>query len=67
MGVGGQGYAPVAIPPGDRQPISQEVCWVPGSFWKGAKNLFPTEIRSSDGSNFVAVVFLNYKVWETGI
>jgi hypothetical protein len=60
MSVGGQGYAPVTQPrQRDTVPILQEGCWVPGSVLRGAENLVSTEIRFSDGSNFVAVIFLN--------
>jgi hypothetical protein len=60
MAVGGQGYAPVALPrQRDTVPILQEGDWVPRSVWRGAENLVSTEIQHSDGSNFVVVIFLN--------
>ena len=43
MGVGGQRYAPNALPPGKRLgTILQEVGWAPGPVWTGAENLSPT-------------------------
>ena len=34
-----------------KDPVSivQEAGWAPGPVWTGAKNLFPSEIRSPDG------------------
>ena len=47
--MGGQHYAPSALPPGkDPVPIVQEAGWTPGSVWAGAGNLVPTEIRHTD-------------------
>ena len=49
MGVGGQHYAPAALPPGkDPVPIVQEAGLASGSVWTGAENLAPTGIRSPD-------------------
>ena len=43
MGVGGQGHAPAALPPG-----KSTTGWAPGLVWTGAKNLAPTGIRYPD-------------------
>jgi len=44
--VGGQRYAPAALPPGKRLgTLVQEAGWAQGSVWTGAENLAPTGIR----------------------
>jgi len=49
MGVGGQRYAPAALPPGrDPVPIVQEAGWASELVWTGAENLVPTGILSPD-------------------
>jgi hypothetical protein len=51
MGVGGQCYAPTALPPGkDQLSIVQEAGWTPGTVWMVAKNLARTRIQSPDRS-----------------
>ena len=48
-GVGGQSYAPTALPPGkDPVPTVQDAFWDPGPVCTGAENLARTEIRSPD-------------------
>jgi hypothetical protein len=49
MGVGGQRHAPATFNSRkDLVPIVQDAGWAPGTVWKGAENLDPTGIRSSD-------------------
>jgi hypothetical protein len=49
---GGEGVSvtprPLFTPGKDPVPIVQEAGWVPGAVWRGAENLAPTGIRSSD-------------------
>ena len=48
-GVGGQGHAPVALPPWkDSVPIVQEAGWASQPVWTGAENLALAGIRSPD-------------------
>jgi hypothetical protein len=51
MVVGLQRHAPAALPL-EREAVStvQEAVWAPGPVWKGAENLTPTGIRSTDRS-----------------
>ena len=55
--MGGQCYAPTALPPGkDSLSIVEEVEWVPGPVWKGAVNLAPTGIRSPDHQALIGLL-----------
>ena len=49
MGVGGQRYAPGALPSGKRAvTYCTGAVWVSGLFWTDVENLAPTGIRSPD-------------------